>query len=65
MAPPVGETLPAHHLDRYRETALLIDASPETNLQDFRNTVTGVLGSDQGEAILWRGIRLPPGLASQ
>lgn len=65
MAPPVGETLPAHHLDRYRETALLIDASPETNLQNFRNTVTGVLGSDQGEATLWRGIRLPPEPASQ
>ncbi|TFB70965.1 hypothetical protein [Cryobacterium sp. Hz9] len=65
MAPPVGETLPAHHLDRYRETALLIDTSPETNLQEFRNTVTGVLGSDPGEAVLWRGTRLPPGPSSQ
>ncbi|SEN59535.1 alpha/beta hydrolase [Cryobacterium luteum] len=57
--PPAGEALPAHHLDTYRETALLIDASPEKNLTDFRDTVTGVLGSEPGDAVLWRGIRLP------
>ncbi|TFD53839.1 hypothetical protein E3T46_02930 [Cryobacterium sp. Hh11] len=61
--PPVGENVPAHHLDRYRETAQLIDASPEENLQNFQDTVTGIVGSAEGEAVLWRGIRLPAGPA--
>ncbi len=56
---PVGETLPAHHLDRYRETAALIDASPEQNLRDFHDTVTGALGSAPGEGQRWRGLREP------
>lgn len=58
---PAGERVPAHHLDRYRETALLIDGSPELHLQHFRDTVVGVLGSAPGEARLWRGIRIPEG----
>ncbi|MBG6212632.1 MAG: hypothetical protein LH475_06205 [Cryobacterium sp.] len=62
---PAGDALPAHHLDRYRETALLIDASPEGNLQDFRDTVTGIVGIEPGEAVLWRGIRLPEGPSPQ
>lgn len=57
--PPLGEALPAHHLDTYQETARMIDASPEENLSGFRGTVTGVLGSAPGKAVLWRGIRLP------
>ena len=56
---PVGEAVPAHHLDRYRETAVIIDASPEQSLQNFRDTVVGVLGSGPGEAVLWRGARSP------
>ena len=62
---PEGEVLPAHHLDTYRETARLIDASPETTLQGFRDTVTGIIGSEPGEAVLWRGIRLPEGPTPQ
>ncbi|WP_104083412.1 hypothetical protein [Cryobacterium sp. Y11] len=57
--PPAGAVLPAHHLDTYRETARLIDASPQENLQEFRDTVTGIVGNGNGEAVLWRGIRLP------
>ncbi|TFD62076.1 hypothetical protein E3T39_03440 [Cryobacterium suzukii] len=63
--PPADTALPAHHLDTYRETALLIDASPEANLQGFRDTVTGLLGSAPGEAVLWRGVRLPGGPAQE
>ena len=63
--PPVGEAVPAHNLDRYRETAQLIDVSPEENLQNFQDTVTGIVGSGAGEAVLWRGIRLPAGPAPQ
>jgi pimeloyl-ACP methyl ester carboxylesterase len=57
---PEGAVLPAHNLDVYRETARRIDASPETTLQDFRATVTAVLGSAPGEAVLWRGVRSSP-----
>ncbi len=62
---PAGEALPAHHLDRYRETAVLIDASPQESLRNFRDTVAGVLGSRPGEAVLWRGIRSPDGPSMQ
>ena len=61
--PPAGTDVPAHHLDTYRETARLIDASPEANLQGFRAAVTGILGSGPGKAVMWRGIRsqsVPP-----
>jgi hypothetical protein len=58
---PAGEVLPAHHLDSYHETAQLIDASPESNLHDFRANVTDVLGSEPGETVLWRGKRSAAG----
>jgi hypothetical protein len=61
--PPVGEDVPAHHLDRYRETAQLIDASPQQNLQEFRDRVAGIVGSALGTVSSWRGIRLPEGPA--
>jgi hypothetical protein len=57
--------LPAHDLDTYQETAHIIDASPEDNLSGFRSTVTGIIGSEPGEAVLWRGVRLPGGPAQQ
>ncbi|MDJ0339792.1 hypothetical protein [Cryobacterium sp. PH31-O1] len=63
--PPPGTVLPAHDLNTYQETARMIDASPEENLTDFRDAVTGVLGSEPGEAVLWRGIRLPEGPTPQ
>jgi hypothetical protein len=63
VRPPTDEDVPAHNLDRYQETAQLIDASPEENLQNFQDTVTGIVGSGAGEAVLWRGIRLPAGPA--
>ena len=56
---PLGEAVPAHHLDRYRETARIIDASPEENLQEFRKSETEIFGETPGEGRLWRGIRLP------
>ncbi|TFD89971.1 hypothetical protein [Cryobacterium serini] len=61
--PPTGTVLPAHDLDTYQETARMIDASPEDNLSSFRSTVTEVIGNEPGEAMLWRGIRLPGGPA--
>ncbi len=63
VRPPTNEALPAHNLDRYQETAQLIDASPEKSLQNFQDTVTGIVGNGAGEAVLWRGIRLPAGPA--
>lgn len=57
--PPPGAALPAHNLVTYRETARMIDASPEENLTAFRDIMTGIVGSAEGEAVLWRGIRLP------
>lgn len=62
---PTGDVLPAHHLNTYRETAALVDASPEETVQSFRNLVTGVLGSEPGQAALWRGIRSPEGPSPQ
>lgn len=56
---PTGQVLPAHGLSTYRETAQLIDSSPEPRLQEFRAQVAAVVGASPGEAARWRGVRLP------
>lgn len=49
--------LPAHELERYRETAALADDSDEVRLTAFRALVAGVTGGTPGERSDWRAIR--------
>ena len=59
--PDGGTTLfAAHGLDRYAETAALLDATEEERIGDFRATLSGFLGDrEQGTASLWRAERVP------
>lgn len=59
--PPAGEALPAHNMSAYRETARLIDASPEPRLREFRAELEATLGAEPGQTTLWRASRLPAG----
>ncbi len=56
---PVDLALPAHALTAYRETARLMDASPEPRLREFRAALGTVLGGEPGTASRWRGVRAP------
>ncbi|MET1020098.1 MAG: hypothetical protein ABWX62_08955 [Microterricola sp.] len=49
----------AHDLDRYRETARLIDASEEARLVQFERIVRDFAGSAAGTETLWRSERIP------
>lgn len=49
----------AHDLDRYRETARLIDRSEEARLMDFERIVREFAGSAPGTETRWRSERLP------
>jgi hypothetical protein len=50
----------AHGLDRYAETAALLDVSEEERISDFRGTLSGFLGGrDEGTVSLWRADRVP------
>ncbi len=54
---PVDLALPAHALSAYRETARLMDASPEPRLREFRSALETVLGGKPGSMSRWRGVR--------
>jgi hypothetical protein len=56
---PASQALPAHSLTNYRETARLIDASPEPRLRDFRARLESVVGTLPGESTSWRATRIP------
>lgn len=56
---PVDRALPAHALTAYRETARLMDASPEPRLREFRSALGTVLGGEPGTVSRWRGVRAP------
>ena len=56
---PTAPPLPAHGMVNYRETARLIDASPEPRLREFRARLTSIVGAAPGEATLWRATRAP------
>lgn len=56
--PPPGESLPAHSMATYRDTARMIDASPEPRLIQFREVVASTLGTEPGRATYWRATRL-------
>jgi hypothetical protein len=60
-----GTTLfAAHGLDRYAETAALLDASEEERISRFGSTLSGVLGDrEQGTVSLWRADRVPDSAA--
>ena len=49
----------AHDLERYRETARLVDGSEEARLMEFERIVQGFAGSDPGTETRWRSERLP------
>ena len=51
---PAAETLPAHQLVGYRETASLVDASPEPRLVAFRTQLEAIVGSAPGRQSVWR-----------
>jgi hypothetical protein len=49
----------AHGLDRYTETAALLDATEEERISGFRSTLAGFLGDrDEGAVSLWRAERI-------
>lgn len=50
--------LPAHQLVGYRETARLVDESPEPRLVAFRAQLDAMVGSAPGEHSLWRAERV-------
>ncbi|KQW05037.1 hypothetical protein ASC66_15275 [Leifsonia sp. Root4] len=49
----------AHELERYRETARLIDGSEEARLVEFERIVRDFAGSAPGTETRWRSERLP------
>jgi len=55
---PAAETLPAHQLVGYRETARLIDGSPEPGLVAFRAQLDTIVGATPGEQTVWRAERV-------
>lgn len=58
-APPAGDDpLPAHNLDRYRETARLIDQSSEERLAPAIDTLAGLTGT--GEVRQYRADKVLP-----
>jgi hypothetical protein len=55
---PAAETLPADQLVGYRETARLVDASPEPRLVAFRAQLEAIVGSAPGRQSVWRAERV-------
>ncbi|MWB99660.1 hypothetical protein [Agromyces seonyuensis] len=51
--------VPAHQLVRYRETAELMDASPEPSLARVLAVVDGITGEGRGAASTWTAERIP------
>ncbi|TFC02701.1 hypothetical protein E3O42_08085 [Cryobacterium adonitolivorans] len=55
---PVDEAMPAHQLVGYRETARLVDESPEPRLVAFRSKLEAIVGTTAGQQSVWRGDRV-------
>lgn len=55
---PEDAVLPAHQLAGYRETAALIDGSPEPRLLAFRSTLQGIVGTAPGAQSVWQADRV-------
>ena len=54
---PVDEVMPAHQLAGYRETARLVDGSPEDRLVAFRAQLDEIVGRAPGQQSVWRAER--------
>jgi len=50
--------MPAHQLVGYRETARLVDGSPEARLVAFRAQLEGIVGTAPGQQGVWRAERV-------
>ncbi|MET0955028.1 MAG: hypothetical protein ABWY68_03695 [Cryobacterium sp.] len=55
---PPDAALPAHQLVGYRDTARLLDVSPEPRLVAFREQLGGLVGTSAGDQGVWRGERV-------
>jgi len=55
---PAGQTLPAHQMASYRDTALLADGSPEPRLLEFRERLGVIVGTAPGQQSVWRARRV-------
>jgi len=53
----VDEVMPAHQLAGYRETARLVDGSPEDRLVAFRAQLDEIVGRAPGQQSVWRAER--------
>lgn len=58
-AEPAAQPFAAHGLDRYRDTARLVDASAEPRLREFGRLVHDFTGAAPGSMTRWRADRLP------
>ncbi|WP_401000584.1 hypothetical protein [Agromyces sp. GXQ0307] len=59
VVPASGDSVPAHAIDRYRETARLIDRDDDPRLVEFRDLVTGFTGgSAPVDVSYWRSDRV-------
>ncbi|GAA1058009.1 hypothetical protein GCM10017608_04120 [Agromyces luteolus] len=62
LDPGTGGAVPAHSIDRYRETARLIDRDDDPRLAEFRDLVTGFTdGAAPAEVSYWRVERAADG----
>ncbi|WP_438853414.1 alpha/beta fold hydrolase [Agromyces sp. M3QZ16-3] len=60
IAPSPGESVPAHAIERYRETARLIDRDDEPRLVEFRGLVADFTGGSlPADVSYWRTERVP------
>ncbi|GAA1058953.1 hypothetical protein [Agromyces bracchium] len=58
VAPAPGDSVPAHAIERYRETARLIDRDDDARLVEFRELVTDFTGgSAPADVSYWRSER--------
>ncbi|ANP74712.1 hypothetical protein [Cryobacterium arcticum] len=55
---PADETLPAHQMTAYQDTARLVDESEEPRLLAFRKTLAGLVGTERGEQTVWHAERV-------
>ncbi|POH66294.1 hypothetical protein C3B61_09310 [Cryobacterium zongtaii] len=55
---PADKVMPAHQLVGYRETARLVDGSPEPRLVAFRAQLDGIVGESPGQQSVWRAERV-------
>ena len=56
-AVPADEPLPAHQLVGYRDTARLVDGSPDPTVLAFRERLDQIVGTTPGQQSLWRSER--------